>query len=325
MENNEKKKYIIAAIIAIIGIMLGVVGLISLSNTVLIICIMWGILTAILIIKTFKKEDKELIPEFNEIYFRDINNEYSQAVVGYLVNNKAVELSDFKATILDLIRREYITYIKEENMLILEDANKVSDKLSSNESYLIDILFNKMGNGEKVSLKQMSDYSLLLHSEEFRKDFYQWIHLVREEVKSHSLYEDKKMNIEKKLIIGIPIIIAIPMIIIFKLPYILISEEVERSMLYLSFVVLLNLITMTYMATVDKKTRKGIECYTKWKALKRYISDFAVMNEKEINQIKIWDRYLVYAMTFGLTKEIYDIFDIGLVSYDKDGNKHVYK
>lgn len=44
------------------------------------------------------------------------------------------------------------------------------------------------------------------------------------------------------------------------------------------------------------KTEKGREIYFKLRALKRYIHDFGNFNDKELEEIKLWDEWILYAI-----------------------------
>lgn len=41
----------------------------------------------------------------------------------------------------------------------------------------------------------------------------------------------------------------------------------------------------------------------KWEALKNFLNDFSVINERNINEIQIWDKYLIYAIAMGVNKK----------------------
>lgn len=51
-------------------------------------------------------------------------------------------------------------------------------------------------------------------------------------------------------------------------------------------------------------TQKGVNEIEQWKALKKYMEDFSLLNEKEIPAIEIWERFLVYATAFGIAEKV---------------------
>ena len=48
------------------------------------------------------------------------------------------------------------------------------------------------------------------------------------------------------------------------------------------------------------RTKKGLELQSKMSGLKNYIKDYSELAEKDLNQLKLWDDYLIYAVIFNL-------------------------
>ena len=59
-----------------------------------------------------------------------------------------------------------------------------------------------------------------------------------------------------------------------------------------------------YTILIDKKTLRGSEHYDKWKAFKNFLNDFGSFELKELPEIVLWERYLVYATIFGLADKV---------------------
>ena len=55
---------------------------------------------------------------------------------------------------------------------------------------------------------------------------------------------------------------------------------------------------------IKKRTKKGNEDYVRWNAFKNFLKDFGTFDTKELPQIVLWERYLVYATVFGLADEV---------------------
>ena len=64
------------------------------------------------------------------------------------------------------------------------------------------------------------------------------------------------------------------------------------------------ILAIIYFIKATKRTKKGNEEYYKWKGLKNFLSDFGRLNEKELPEIKLWEKYLVYATMFGLATKV---------------------
>ena len=55
---------------------------------------------------------------------------------------------------------------------------------------------------------------------------------------------------------------------------------------------------------INKENRKGIEHFARWKAFKKFLNDFGTFELKELPEIELWERYLVYATIFGLADKV---------------------
>ena len=56
------------------------------------------------------------------------------------------------------------------------------------------------------------------------------------------------------------------------------------------------------------KSPKHVNLYNdeieKWIALKKFLNDFSYINQRELKEIKIWDKYLIYGISMGVNKKI---------------------
>ena len=51
-------------------------------------------------------------------------------------------------------------------------------------------------------------------------------------------------------------------------------------------------------------TEKGLREKNEWKALKKYMQDYSLLNEKTLPDIVLWEKFLVYATAFGISEEV---------------------
>ena len=59
----------------------------------------------------------------------------------------------------------------------------------------------------------------------------------------------------------------------------------------------------------DKKrrlclTQKGVNEQEQWKGLKKYMENFSLLNEREVPELVLWEKYLVYATAFGVADKV---------------------
>ena len=84
------------------------------------------------------------------------------------------------------------------------------------------------------------------------------------------------------------------------------SNIVESFWAVLIFI--LNIISFKASQT-HSLTDKGIKEYNKVYALKRYIKEYGLMEQREMDGIKVWDEYLIYACAFGISTKITEKID----------------
>lgn len=92
---------------------------------------------------------------------------------------------------------------------------------------------------------------------------------------------------------------------------------------YNHLVVVLDIIAViliVYVVTSSKRTKEGNELYLKWNALKRFLKDFGNFEEKELPEIALWEKYLVYAHVFGIAEELRRQMEIKIPNIENYSN-----
>ena len=55
-------------------------------------------------------------------------------------------------------------------------------------------------------------------------------------------------------------------------------------------------------------TNKGIDLYEKVFKFKNYLKDYSLISERDVNEVKLWDSFMIYAAIYGISKEVYENF-----------------
>lgn len=69
--------------------------------------------------------------------------------------------------------------------------------------------------------------------------------------------------------------------------------------------VFFNIIVSSNIKKIPTLSEQGYRLTQEWKALKEFICDYSYLNEKEIRDKILWEKYLVYATAFGVSKETF--------------------
>lgn len=86
------------------------------------------------------------------------------------------------------------------------------------------------------------------------------------------------------------------------------------------FTYLLAFLAFNYILKINKYTDKQMDIIAKLKGLNRYIKDFSMLKEKDIEYIALWQQYLIIAVMFGVSKKILKRLCDNLDIYDLDEN-----
>lgn len=67
---------------------------------------------------------------------------------------------------------------------------------------------------------------------------------------------------------------------------------------------ILSVIFLIILYNKKQRTESGALEYKKWKAFKNFLNDFGRFHDKEVSEVTLWEKYLVYATLFGCSKKI---------------------
>ena len=70
------------------------------------------------------------------------------------------------------------------------------------------------------------------------------------------------------------------------------------------FTIILSIAFLIVLYNKKQRTETGSLEYKKWKALKNFLNDFGRFHDKEVLEVTLWEKYLVYATLFGCSKKI---------------------
>ena len=73
------------------------------------------------------------------------------------------------------------------------------------------------------------------------------------------------------------------------------------------FVILsvINLILLSaQLRKINVYTQEGIDESEKWKGLKKYMEEFSMLDKREVPEVVIWEKFMVYATAFGIADKV---------------------
>lgn len=249
----------------------------------------WTIGLFIILINIYLKHDKEYRAEFNNKYYRDFPATYGPATVGYLIRKK-VNNNDLSASILNLINMKVISYTSLDEKNKDFKFTKLEHKLvlSEADERLIKFLFDEENEISLSELKKKANKNY----ESFITNYSNWINRATMDAEAENFYED---------ILFAKLLGTIYSIIGIIIGFLIIEQD---SFITPIIMIFFGIIALIYCISFTKRTKKGNEDKAKWLALKKFMEDFGTMDDKELPQITLWEKYLVYAVTLGCADKL---------------------
>ena len=274
----------------------------------------WLIGLIAIVYKFYNKNDKEYRSEFDGKYFRDFPEEYTPSTVSYLMNKSINNLS-FNAGIIDLIRKKAITIEEvtidkkglfknkqQKDYKLSRNMNFNLDTLSTSEKKLFNLLIGTVGNGDYVILGDMKEFSKDYdNAKRLISGYDSWRYACESEAETEEFYENTKKEKTNCILYSL---IFIPITFLA----LLCGSNMGRVLIMDLF----GILAIIYFSSATKRTKKGNEQYHKWKGLKNFLADFGRLDEKDLPEIKLWERYLVYATMFGLAVKVQNAMKMNL-------------
>ncbi len=289
-------------------------------NLIIILLIPLAILFNIfLAIRLYFKYDKELKPEVEMDYYRELPQDITPAVLSKLMSIQGVGIKDIMATLMDLVRKKYLKIEeipkgrKKDYKFILTEEGDTTN-LKEHESYLFHWLFYSIGDGASVTLKEIKDYAKASRTQSsFRHNYNKWVKKVGEGFKKYNYFGESKEGLKTAGKIVLMEYAAV---------FLLFALGALLKMQLLIIIPLLIAVSFTgfgviiYGALIRKKTQTGINEYTKWRAFKQFLLHFSNMKDYEIPSVVVWEHYLVYAISLGVADKVISKLKLVLSSQD---------
>ncbi|MBE6147862.1 MAG: DUF2207 domain-containing protein, partial [Firmicutes bacterium] len=278
------------------------------GNILNVVMAFYSFLNIYFVVYFYKKYDKEYKRE-NILYYRDFPASYGPEIVECLFNG-AASTNGFSASILNLIYKKNISFekIDEKNYkLKLENRKGVTHP----EAELISCVFRF---NTEITFKELKKFASR-HHELFLSSYEQWEKAVNAEVEHQKFFE--KISKTKYLLFTL-----------LTLTLLFFREIVSYSnKIILNITIVISILSFLYYIVASRRTVKGNNEYVKWKGLKNFMNDFGRMHEKELPEIILWEKYLVYATVFGCAKKLANMMEIKIkdlgnnVDFSYDFNK----
>ena len=269
------------------------------------------------------KELKKYEPTTKLEYFRDMPDENAAPGEAWKMLNMNISSFTsttfgkvFSATMLNLTLKGYLDIKQEKNTKGKENINiyllkQVSYGLKPSEERIMSFVISAAKGKEVITLKELEKYikNHTSKTESLLKGTYKAIEnqLITEQIIDSQVQEEYKKYKEIQL--------GYISTIIFFLCFTFIAFFVP---------IIIFAIDAIMCGRIAKKlnvlTQKGVDLQEQWKGLKKYMEDFSMLDKREVPELVIWEKYLVYATVFGIADKVIKQLKMVYPNYDEITN-----
>lgn len=309
MEKHKKQSndilFGITAFIIISILSLIVHYVFSISNIMyillLLFCVIFLIFTYIAGTVTHNKEVKRIENEIEKEYdstkgydyYREKLDNYSPAILMYIGRKRYDFKKIFIANILNLINKQYISVSDDKLIVINDDYSKLSD----DEAYILRHIKDKDIN--KVYANKKSKKIM----EEIIKLNIERTGLISKIQNFDRMYNTYNSFLSTSLIV----VVLISFLNLFGTP----SDDGEGALkgllLYFSTIIIFvisGFISQKLFDKLYKRSEEAIKISVKIGCLEKFIKEFSMLKDKSIEEITLWDDYMIYAIMLDVDGKI---------------------
>ncbi len=273
------------------------------------------------------KENPKIKPEMELDYYRELPDKTATPLeANFILKKGTFDLSEtISATILNLTLKGYIKVEQVEKTINIEILNKDASKLQGDEIYVLELLKNAQRNKKSKSKTENEETKQILTMKDVEKYTKQkpeklikmqkgFEEIAKNTSQNKGKYDKKiakKSETYISKVIGyIFLLIAVIMAVIIGIATTgeFVPNMIKYALIAGSFTIIVLVINMILISKLINRfngfTSKGINEQEQWKAFKKYMEDFSLLDEKEVPQLVIWEKYLVFATAFGIADKV---------------------
>ena len=231
----------------------------------------------------------------------ELPQDMSPAVMSDAIYN-GVDMDDFSATVMNLVRKKVLTLTSEEPYIL--ELKHPTTNLLPHEQLLLEILFEKIAKGNQLELADVQDYAEN-RPQKYADMMQEWFDQVEEDAEEYSAYRlEKGEKIPKS--IGAPILGLLGILLsVFGATKDLLSLIIAVVVSAIVYIIILRL----SLVGTKQRSIKGEYEYRRWEAFRKMLVDISSLDRADLPSIQIWDHLLVYAISLGVAEEVIEVLE----------------
>lgn len=306
------------------------------------------VISIFLIISSIKKiklivKRKQRKPSQEIVYFREIPREdASPGEALYLLNKSKGKLQSndigkiFSGTILNFSLKKLIKVEEKENekgkkeiFIKLTNKEGILNIENKDEKAIGEFLISAFGGRENtpISVKELEKFiknssprKILNMQEDIKNGFNRKLIDIKIIDKEEQDKYEKESGRQAMSISLCFIYVFLSILIIEKLGNLAFIGSIICGIILFIYIVLSGIA----IARINFYTQEGVDEIEKWRGLKKYMEEFSLLNEREVPEIAIWEKFLVYATAFGIADKVLKQFKIVYPDIENNINVNTY-
>lgn len=237
-------------------------------------------------------------------YFRELPDNYTPAAAGAVVFRNTIRPEHLLATVMDLVRRDFLEMSEEETtdsrgkavmQTVLRKTDMDISELKDYEKFVLKWYIDELGDGTEVV---MEDVERCISTKKDAKRFYSkyqsWYKQVSRELKVLGIENDKKKKFP--VFLGM----ATGFLSFISGPALLGYFNDGRFIIFTFLAMPLIIFTVTR----KRLSLAAEEAYARWTAFKKFLVDYSNLEEAKLASIHLWEHYFVYAIALGVAEKV---------------------
>lgn len=206
-------------------------------------------------------------------------------------NVKKIELTTDESTIYGTIKNS-----ADLDNTITSSENTKKAELTTDEAIVYRLIKNAAGPDNTMTSKELTKYAKKEYDE-----FYEGLNKLDElatryHEKNGTIDEERKKVSKKWSTKGIIYLITMFALLCIGIGFMLFPISIA--------LLICGVICFNNAGKVCILSEKGKEEELQWKGLKNYMSEFSLLKDKQVPDLVLWEKYLVYATAFGISKKV---------------------
>lgn len=280
------------------------------SVALIVGCILISILLILWTVRSYFKYGKEYQVEFKEKYWRDVPSKGDHPLVmSRLQSWNREDKNDFPAELMYLthigaLQMHKGTYQKKrktvEDYYLVKVPNEIEKLTNPIDIKTIDFLFDDIAKGQESLWFGTIEAYGEKNPESFIKKMKAWQGTLTAETNKRDFFEIKGKKYQGRTV-AFAILYAILAVIAFMM------TENFFPLIFMIPTVIVMFIMSAYM---PRRSYEGATLDAKCKALKNWLKDFSLLDERPPTDVKVWGEFMVYAYIFGIAKEVIKALEV---------------